>query len=116
MYQVIIAKSADRDMTEAAVYISAKLHNPTAADRLMDEAHKAIYSLDEMPHRHRLVDDEHLASLGMRSFVVRNHLVFYIVNEELNRVEIERFMYSGRNWAAILKGEEPEDDNFYPTL
>ena len=116
MYQIIVAKAAHRDMGKSAVYIAEKLYNPTAADRLVDDAYKAIFSLDEMPHRHRLVDDEYLASIGMRSFVVRNHLVFYIVQEEQKVVEIHRFMYSGRNWAAILKGEEPEDDNFYPTL
>ena len=116
MYRIIITEPADQDMTEAAVYIAEKLYNPTAADRLIDEAYKAIFSLDKMPHRHRLVDDEYLASCGMRFFPVRNHIVFYIVFEERNTVEIERFLYSARNWAAILKGNEPEDDNFYPTL
>ena len=116
MYQIIITEPADYDMTEAAVYIAEKLYNPTAAYRLIDEAHKAIFSLDEMPQRHRLVDDEYLASCGMRFFPVRNYLVFYIIHEENKTVEIERFIYSARNWAAILKGEEPEDDNFYPTL
>jgi len=116
VYHVIITEPAKSDVRNTAAYIATKLHNKIAASRLMNDAYKAMYSLDEMPRRHPLVDDEYLAGCGMRFFPVRNYLVFYIIHEKNKTVEIERFLYSARNWAAILKGEELEDDNFYPTL
>ena len=106
MYYVETSKSAAQDMREAVAYIAGKLHNLPAANRLHDEADKAIFSLEEMPHRHPIVQDKHLASLGFRFFPVRNYLVFYIVREESKTVVIERFLYGKSDWASILKGDE----------
>ena len=105
MYYVDITRSVERDMEEAEEYIAGNLHNLAAANRLHSEAYKAISSLEEMPRRHPLVSDKHLASLGFRFFPVRNYLVFYIVREENKTVVIERFLYSKRDWTTILKGD-----------
>jgi plasmid stabilization system protein ParE len=70
----------------------------------LNDAEKAIYSLEEMPLRYPLVADEFLASQGFRFFPVHKYLVFYVVREETNIVVIERFLYGKRDWAAILSG------------
>ncbi|MCL2035085.1 MAG: type II toxin-antitoxin system RelE/ParE family toxin [Oscillospiraceae bacterium] len=109
-YSVISAESAKRDVLGAAQYIEEKLHNPIAADHLLDEAEDAIGSLEEMPHRHPLVNDEYLASKGIRVLPVRNYLAFYVVRETQKTVVIQRFLYGKRDWAAILKSSDvPED-------
>jgi len=86
MYHVDITEPAEHDMLEAAKYIAEKFQNLQAANRLLDEADDAIFSLEEMPYRYPLVNDDYLASLGMRFILVRNYIVFYIVREERKTV------------------------------
>jgi toxin ParE1/3/4 len=104
-YTVHLAGPAKSDMQNASKYISAELKNRTAARRLMLDTREAIRSLREHPLRFALVEDEFLASRGIRSFPVHNYLVFYVAREEGRKVTVLRFLYGGRDWAAILKGE-----------
>ncbi len=110
MYSIIVMPAAEREMFEAATYIAEKLCNPIAAGRLLDAAYTAIESLGDMPKRRPLVDDIFLASQGLRLFLVRNYLLFYIVDDETNTVHILRFLYGGRNWMSILRLDPSEND------
>ena len=103
MFHIDITEPAENDMIEAAGYIAGQLLNPSAAERLLDDAEAAILSLENMPERHALVSDEDLARLGIRFIPVSNYLIFYIVREENNTVVIQRFLYGRRDWATILK-------------
>ena len=104
MYLIKITEPAERDLLNAVKYIAIKLKNRIAADRLLDDVDKAIYSLEEMPSRHALVSDETLASVGIRFFSVHNYLVFYTIREEPKTVVIKRILYSRRDWITILHG------------
>ena len=105
-YLVKITEPAERDLQDAAKYIAIELKNRTAAERLLDDVYEAVYSLEEMPSRHALVDDEILAGRGVRFFRVRNYLVFYAIREEIKTVVIERFLYGRRDWITILRAEK----------
>jgi len=105
MYNINITKPAETDLLDAATYIMDQLQNPTAANRLLDEVEKAVQSLDTMPQRYPVVNDDVLARLGYRFMPVQNYLVFYIIREEINTVVIHRFLYGRRDWLTILKEE-----------
>jgi len=104
IYSVITTNAAKQDILQAARYIAEKLHNPTAADLLLDEVDEAISSLEDMPLRHQLVNDGHLAHKGIRLLTVRNYLALYVVRDDDKNVIVQRFLYAKRNWAGILKG------------
>ena len=104
-YKVTITGPAKRDLNYVSEYISEELQNKAAAKSLILEARKAIRSLNHMPSRHALVNDEFLAGRGIRIFPVKNHIVFYVVREETKTVVIERFLYGKRDWATILKSD-----------
>ena len=61
-YSVHITEYAERDIMDAAVYISQTLSNTPAANRLLDKAEAAAASLSSNPLRQPLVKDEFLAS------------------------------------------------------
>ena len=71
---------------------------------MLDDAEKAINSLEEMPLRYPLVAYEPLASLGLRGVPVQNYIVFYVVREGRRLVVIERLLYGKRDWTTILYG------------
>ena len=109
MYLIKITEPAEKDLQDAAKYIAVELKNASAAVRLLDATYEAVYSLEEMPTRHALVDDESLAGRGIRFFPVHNYLVFYVVREETKTVFIERFLYGRRDWITILRGENDSE-------
>lgn len=102
-YEVFSTRAANRDMMKAADHIEFVLHNPQAADELLEEAGIKISSLSEFPQRYAVVDDSVLKSWGIRFLQVRNYLAFYVVSESEKRVYIVRFLYGKRDWVSILR-------------
>ena len=103
MYSILITVPARSDIKAAVSYVAQFLHNKIAADSLISMLTKEIKSLEAMPERYPLVNDSYLASLGIRSLMVKNYTVFYIVHKENNTIEIVRVLYSKRNWQYLLQ-------------
>ena len=105
MYHINISELAEQDIRKAIEYIDTELQNRTAAENLLGDVEKAIFSLEDMPLRYPLAPDNVLAGWGIRFFPVHKYLVFYVVREQTKTVVIERFLYHRRDWATILKEE-----------
>ena len=69
---------------------------------------KEIRSLDNMPMRFRLYDEEPWHSAGLHFFPVDNYLVFYLPDESRKTVNIVRIMYGGRDIRRQLSETEME--------
>ncbi len=102
-YRIHITSAAERDMNHAADHIEFILKNPNAADDLLDEAEKKIYSLSEFPEKFKLVDDPVLSSWGIRFVIVSGYLAFYTISEEEKLVTVVRFLFQKSNWNSILR-------------
>ena len=102
-YSIIISQKAEKDIIEAADYIEFILHNPKAADDLLDKVTEAIENLSVMPAKFGIVDEPVLKAWGIRIFCINNYLVFYRINEVAHAVHIVRFLYGKRNWKSILR-------------
>ena len=103
IYKLRIMRAAQNDMRKAYLYIAKDLQNPAAASRRIGLIDKAIQSLKEQPSRCPLVQDDYLASKGYRMMIVKNHLVFFIVRENIKTVSIMRVLYGRRDWQQLLK-------------
>ena len=102
MYDVKVTEIAQRDILDAAIYIAHNLSNVDAANRLLDESDAAAKSLSDFPMRYPFVRDELLAAKGLRSMQVKNYLMFYVVREESNSVNVIRFIHSRRDWVKLF--------------
>ena len=102
-YDIHITSAAERDLIHAADHIEFNLKNPKAADDLLNEAERQIFSLADFPEKFRLVNDPVLASWGIRFVIVNGYLAFYTISEEENRVIVVRFLFQKSNWNAILR-------------
>ena len=96
-YQILYTESAKQDLKDIFRYISCDLVEPEIAAKLTQRIMKEIRSLDEMPMRYSLYDEEPWRSRGLRSFQVGNYLVFYIADEKAGNVKVVRIMYGGRD-------------------
>ncbi|MDR0877981.1 MAG: type II toxin-antitoxin system RelE/ParE family toxin [Treponema sp.] len=103
MFLLNPSKLLRTDLRSSHQYISEQLEAPKAADNLIDEAMRIIDYISETPYTRPLVNDAHLASLGIRSIKVKNYILFYNVEEDKDRVNAIRFLYNKRDWINILK-------------
>lgn len=70
---------------------------PEIASGQVDRIMKAARSLEQMPMRYRLYEEEPWHSQGLRFLPVDNYLIFYLPDETNNVANIIRIMYSGRD-------------------
>ncbi|MBQ6872703.1 MAG: hypothetical protein IJO24_00170, partial [Clostridia bacterium] len=53
------------------------------AEKLLDELQKSIFSLEAMPKRVALMDEEPWKSHGIHKMPVKNFIVYFWINDEL---------------------------------
>ncbi len=96
-YVIEYTESAMQYIRSIYGYISETLLEPEIASNQTQRIMKEIRSLEEMPMRYRLYEDEPWHSKGLRFFPVDNYLVFYLPDEDTGTVKIIRVMLGGRD-------------------
>ncbi len=96
-FKVIYSDTAKGDLRSIYEYIAFKLSEPLIASSQTKRIMEAVRSLDEMPARYRLYDNEPWRSRGLRVVPIDNYLVFYTIDDESETVRIIRIMYGGRD-------------------
>lgn len=101
-YKVIIEPVALADLFEINDYIVRVLHEPAIATRIYHELKKQISTLSDLPKRHKVVDVERYAAVGLRMLPVKNYIVYYTVDDAVDAVHIIRVLYNRREWQDAL--------------
>lgn len=96
-YEVRLTTQAENDLRGIFEYIAFDLQSVQNAAGQLDRLEQSIASLDQMPERFRVYENEPWRSRNLRIMPVDNYLVFYIPNHEEQIVHIMRVMYGGRD-------------------
>ena len=102
VYNVDISDLAKQDIRGITSYIRNDLQEPTIAENTTDAILDTISTLDDMPARIPLVNNERLAKQGIRGLQINNYTAFFRITETLKTVNIIRVLYSRRDWQALL--------------
>lgn len=102
-YSIYITTPAEEDMNNIVKYIAFELLEPSTAKKQIERLKGSILSLETMPERQPVINDEYLAVKGYRLIKVDNYLIFYRTDETKKAVYIIRVLSERRNWQAILK-------------
>ena len=108
-YELRYLPSFVEDYWETLYYISYKLYAPQAARRLLDRADTIIAKLAENPKLGRKYITLNGNETPYRRLIVRNHIVFYRIDEDAQEVRVHRIVYGGRDLDRIV-GELPRDE------
>jgi toxin ParE1/3/4 len=106
IWHVDYAEAARQDLRDVRDYISNVLLEPTTAARQVAHIMDAADSLEHMPMRYRLYDNEPWRSRGLRIMPVDNYVVLYLPDESKNIVTIIRVMYGRRDLGRQLNRSE----------
>ena len=97
IFDVSYSAEARQDLRDIYEYIAYELLVPETAARQAERIMKAARSLEQIPMRYRLYEEEPWHSQGLRVLPVDNYLVFYLPDETNATVSIIRIMYGGRD-------------------
>ena len=101
-YKIVIEQTAENDLVGILSYISDTLHEPSIAMKIYGLIKKEILTLNRMPFRFEVVNEEPYRSMGVRRIPVENYTAFYIVDENEKTVHIFRIIYNRREWRYLL--------------
>ena len=101
-YKIIFEPRAVNDLNEIIKYISYALKEPEIAKRIYNSIKMHLLSLESMPYRHKLLDDELFRNMEIRRIPVENYTAFYFVNEKSKSVHIFRILHNRREWKNLL--------------
>lgn len=102
-YKVHITRYAYSQMKEIRQYIAEELFAPDAAKNLLIAIREAIGSLQTMPSRHQLVEEEPWRTECVRRLIVKNFYVYYWTDEEKEQVHVTAVVYGRRNQIKQLE-------------
>ena len=105
-YRIVYSEKARQDVRSIYEHIAYELLAKENAENQVKRIIDIIRTLEYMPMRHRLYEEEPWHSQGMRFLPIDNYLVFYLPDEALNSVYIIRIMYAGRNIHEQLENDK----------
>ena len=101
--KIVYTNTARRDLREIYEYIAYTLLVPNTAKAISETIMREVRSLESLPERNPLYQDEPWHSQGVRFLRVKNYLGFYTVNPDADTVSVARIMYGGRNISRQLE-------------
>lgn len=96
-YSVVLSPEALNDIDNIYSYIAVTLGEKEIAAKMVREIENSILSLDEIPKRFKLYDDEPWRSRELRVMNVKKYLVFYFADDDIQTVNVLRVIYGSRD-------------------
>ena len=88
------------DLVECANYISNKLQNPIAAEKLINDVESAILERLDCPLSFQPYHSKKNRDMTYYRITVRNFSVFYVVIDDV--MEVRRLIYNRRDIAEFI--------------
>lgn len=101
-YEVKLTPQATEQISETISYISHILLEPEIARRWVELLRQNISSLNLMPSRFPLIEEEPWRTKGIRKMTVKNFLVYYLIEEDKKEVIVTAVIYGRRDQLAAL--------------
>lgn len=101
-YHVKVTEQAEEHLREIVRYITVQLKAPETALHFLDAFEQEVLSLSQFPGRFALVDEEPWHSQGVHKMILKNFLVYFLIDETVKKVQIFAVIYGGRDQGRQL--------------
>lgn len=100
LYKLRILPLFEEDLNEIVDYITYHLKNPSAAERLVDDAEAAIYERQSCSEAFEPYPSTKQREYPYYPIQIRNFTIFYVVIGDT--MEVRRILYNRRNLRKLL--------------
>ena len=101
-YKIQLSIKAKNDYKKIINYLKNELLEPSIANRYAELINSEIQSLERMPQKYAIIDDDIAKKLEIRKLLIKNYNAFYRINEKEKIVEVHRILYGASNWIYKL--------------
>ncbi len=101
-YKLEFSPIANDDLDGIYRYISEHLVAPKAANDLLDNIETSIMRLKDFLYSGSPAVDDILNSRGYRKLIVKNYILFYLIDETEKQVVIMRVLYGAQQYESLL--------------
>jgi len=102
MYTVKLTSDANNDINQIVVFIHLESKDRNTAISYLDLLEESILSLEKLPERGSNPRYKILSNQGYKYLVVKNHLIFYKVDQENKIVTVYRVLHSKSQYQNFL--------------
>ena len=101
-YKIYVSSDAKQDLLSIRSYIDKVCQSGVTSQKLMVSIDKAIFGLDENPHRCPKISNETIKKYGVRKLIIKNYIIFFRIDDKTKNVQILRVLYARRNWEKLV--------------
>ncbi len=102
MYNVILTKSAHKDLDTIYSYIAFNLDSKIAANNFLTEVEKSYSNLQSNPSLYAYCNDKRLAHLKYRRVVIKKYILIFKIDEIKKIVYVLRFFHGKQNYEKFF--------------
>ena len=104
-FEVEVSKTAEQDLENIISYLRYDLAGDIIADKYKILFKQALKELENIAGSMPILDEQLTGYQNIRKINVRNYIIFYIIDEENNKVFVVRIGHSFMDWEKYLKNE-----------
>lgn len=102
-YTVRLTDTAKQDLREIVFWIAEKSKDIEIAKRFVSELRDACKNLDTFPNAGGIPKDRVIRSAGYRFTVHKEYLIFYLVDETEQQVNVMAIFHASKNYMRAMK-------------
>ena len=95
-YTVSVSPSAADRIADYGAFIAEQSASQTIAQRWVDQVYKTIETLDQIPRRFALAEEDPHVDCEVRRLLVGNYLACYTIDDEAKTVRVIGFRHGRR--------------------
>ena len=99
-YNIKYLPSAQQDLNEIISYLQTD--SPEYGEKLIDKIDNEISQLKSFPYKGKTPEDENLKNKRYRMIIIDNYIIFYVIFENDETVEIRRIIHGKRRYKFLL--------------
>ena len=101
--KIKVTRQAKEHLALIREYIATELKEPIIAKRMLEQLKAEMMSLQTMPYRVKLIDEQPQGKLGFRKIRVKNYYIYFWVDEDRKEIQILAVIYVRRDQAGQLE-------------
>ena len=102
-YTVRLTDTAKQDLREIAFWIAEQSKDREIAKRFVGELRETCKKLDTFPNAGANPKERGISSAGYRFTVLKEYLIFYLVDEEEKQVNVMAIFNAKKDYMRVMK-------------